>query len=49
MGKGQKYKKCESRKSKNKYVIEKLEKKNGKWKRENGKDKQRATKQNNKE
>lgn len=45
MGKGQKYKKCESRKSKNKYVIEKLEKKN----RENGKDKQRATKQNNKE
>lgn len=45
MGKGQKYKKCESRKSKNKYVIEKLEKKN----RENGKDKQRAIKQNNKE
>lgn len=44
MGKGQKYKKCESRKSKNKYVIEKLEKKN----RENGKDK-RAIKQNNKE
>lgn len=45
MGKGRKYKKCESRKSKNKYVIEKLEKKN----RGNGKDKQRATKQNNKE
>lgn len=37
MGKGQKYKKCESRKSKNKYVIEKLEKKKkkqGKWKRQ---------------
>lgn len=35
MGKGQKYKKCESRKSKNKYVIEKLEeKKQGKWKRQ---------------
>lgn len=45
MGKGQRYKKCESRKSKNKYVIEKLEKKN----RENGKDKRRAIKQNNKE
>lgn len=45
MGKGQKYKKCESRRSKDKYVIEKLEKKN----RENGKDKQRAIKQNNKE
>lgn len=30
MGKGQKYKKCKSRKSKNKYVIEKLEKKTGK-------------------
>lgn len=46
MGKGQRYKKCESRKCKNKYVIEKLEKKKN---RENGKDKQRATKQNNKE
>lgn len=43
MGKGQKHKK--SRKSKDKYVIEKLEKKN----RENGKDKQRAIKENNKE
>lgn len=44
MGKGRKYKK--SRKSKDKYVIEKLEKKKN---RENGKDKQRAIKQNNKE
>lgn len=35
MGKGQKYKKRESRKSENKYVIEKLEKKTGKMEKTN--------------
>lgn len=44
MGKGQKYKKCESRKSKNKYVIEKLEKKTGKMEKTNNGQSNKITK-----